>query len=196
MKEEKHANKRNQIIASTLKLIGEVGYEKASIRAICESASISIGTFYHYFKDKGDLLDTMLRGIDDYLEKEVRPLLSNESESENLKFFAVSFAGRAVSTGALYGGIISNSNVPLPSTPEERAAEMGRALYRIPEGIIAQGQENGEFSRRFHASETASYLIMCLRGCAMDWARRGYSYNLTDYVERFMDLFTASLTAN
>ena len=59
MKEEKHANKRNQIIASTLKLIGEVGYEKASIRAICESASISIGTFYHYFKDKGDLPDAL-----------------------------------------------------------------------------------------------------------------------------------------
>ena len=48
MKRESHQHKRNKIIESTIKLIQSVGFEKVSIRTICETAHISIGTFYHY----------------------------------------------------------------------------------------------------------------------------------------------------
>ena len=62
MKRPTHSDKRRQIIASTIKLLRKTGFEKVSVRAICQNADISIGTFYHYFRDKDDLLRAMLGG--------------------------------------------------------------------------------------------------------------------------------------
>ena len=118
MKRPTHSDKRRQIIASTIKLLRKTGFEKVSVRAICQNADISIGTFYHYFRDKDDLLHAMLGGIDEYLLNEIQPRLASDSQLENLRTFALSFADSTVSTGSVYGSIISSTNVPLPASPD------------------------------------------------------------------------------
>ncbi|MGN1250850.1 MAG: TetR/AcrR family transcriptional regulator, partial [Candidatus Spyradocola sp.] len=98
MKRPTHSDKRNQIIASTIKLLRKTGFEKVSVRAICQNADISIGTFYHYFRDKDDLLRAVLGGIDEYLLDEIQPQLTHDSQLANLRAFALSFADSTVST--------------------------------------------------------------------------------------------------
>ena len=191
MKRPTHSDKRRQIIDSTIKLLRKTGFEKVSVRTICQNADISIGTFYHYFyfRDKDDLLRAVLGDIDEYLLDEIQPKLTHDSQLENLRAFALSFADSTVSTGSVYGSIISSPNVPLPATDEERA------LYRIPRGILLEGQCTGEFRADLDADLVTDSLILFLRGCAMDWARRSFSYDLRESIRRTLDTFSRCLTA-
>lgn len=196
MKRPTHSDKRRQIIASTIKLLRKTGFEKVSVRAICQNADISIGTFYHYFRDKDDLLRAVLGGIDEYLLNEIQPRLASDSQLENLRTFALSFADSTVSTGSVYGSIISSTNVPLPASPEDRAREHARPLYSIPRGILLEGQRTGEFRADFDADFVTDSLILFLRGCAMDWARRSFSYDLRVSINRTFDTFSSFLTGS
>ena len=193
MKRPSHSDKRRQIISATIKLLRKTGFEKASVRTICQNADISIGTFYHYFRDKEDLLHALLGDIDEYLLNEIQPQLSSDSQLENLRRYALSFADSTISTGAVYGSIISSTNVPLPATAEEQAQERERPLYTLPREIIRLGQQTGEFCEAVDAAAFTDMLVLFLRGCAMDWARRRYSYDLSAYVTRCFDDYFAAL---
>lgn len=194
MSSQKHLNKREQIVNSTITVMQEIGYEETSVRAICEAANISIGTFYHYFKDKTELLNLILGKIDIYLENEIRPLLTSPSASVNLKTFALGFAKETSLSSYIYGGVLSSPKIPLPHEKAEITEEKHRTLYTIPKEIIENGQATGEFSTLYPADDLVDKLITCLRGCAMDWARRHYNYNIEEYILSFMDIFCNAIT--
>jgi AcrR family transcriptional regulator len=189
-KNEKHLSMRNKIIDCTIKVMQKLGFEETSVRVICDAAGISIGTFYHYFNDKTELLNLILQRIDVFLVNEIEPILKNNSELENLKLFVNYFSRDTKLTGAVYGSVISSPYIPLPSTPEAVQKERQRPLYRIPTEIILRGQKSGEFKNEYTAEEIVDFLIMSLRGCSMDWARRSCSYNIEEYMEAFIDMFS------
>jgi AcrR family transcriptional regulator len=51
---------RLKLLSSATAVIGEVGYEKASIARITLKAKVAHGTFYTYFKTRQDLFDRLL----------------------------------------------------------------------------------------------------------------------------------------
>lgn len=55
---------QKKIFDTTLVLIGKKGYQKVTIREICQSAQISIGTFYLYFSSKDDILIESFNRLD------------------------------------------------------------------------------------------------------------------------------------
>ena len=194
MPKSKKDARKEQIMKSTITLMQQIGYEETSVRAICEAANISIGSFYHYFKDKTELLNLILGQVDLYLMEKIKPLLTNKSDSINLKNFALGFARETAVSSQSYGGVLSSPHVPLPSSNEESKAEHTRALYQIPKEIILHGQETGEFTDAYSADLLTTHLVTCLRGYAMDWARRSYSYDIENHVSSFMDIFCRALT--
>lgn len=60
---EKCSN-RARIINATIKLIKENRADDITVRNVCGEARVSTGTFYHYFKNKDDLLMEFLRETD------------------------------------------------------------------------------------------------------------------------------------
>ncbi|MBQ4492868.1 MAG: TetR/AcrR family transcriptional regulator [Deltaproteobacteria bacterium] len=62
-KDEIPMDSRKKIIEATISLIRKKGADCVTVRSVCESASLSIGTFYHYFRDKDDLMMFFLREI-------------------------------------------------------------------------------------------------------------------------------------
>ena len=193
MRRAGYTAKKQRILEGATELIHEVGYDKADVRRICEYCGVSIGTIYHYYKDKQDLLNDILRDIDIYLTDVVQPTLNCDTQADNLRLFAKAFANDSIATVATYGSLISNTNVPLPSTQEDMAAEHMRSLYSIPEQIILKGIETKEFRSDISPAEMASYIVMSLRGCVMEWARRQYSYDLSQYISDFFELIIRGL---
>ena len=62
--------KRDRIINAALKEFAENGYEKASTNEIVKDAQISRGLLYHYFKDKEDLYNALIKyAIETFLGK-------------------------------------------------------------------------------------------------------------------------------
>ena len=54
--QKKSQETKEKIFQAAKKILQKSGYEKLSIKNICEEAGVSNGSFYHHFKTKDDLL--------------------------------------------------------------------------------------------------------------------------------------------
>lgn len=54
-------NSKEKIIDTTVSMIRKKGADAVTVRNVCAEAGLSIGTFYHYFRDKDDLMMHFLR---------------------------------------------------------------------------------------------------------------------------------------
>ncbi|MCS7061344.1 MAG: TetR/AcrR family transcriptional regulator [Anaerolineae bacterium] len=59
IKQQEHAERRNEILDVAQKLVYTKGYEQMSIQDILEALHISKGAFYHYFDSKQALLEAL-----------------------------------------------------------------------------------------------------------------------------------------
>lgn len=51
---------RDALLAAAYELFGEQGYQATSVADIAERAGVSLGTFYQYFRDRADILTTLV----------------------------------------------------------------------------------------------------------------------------------------
>jgi AcrR family transcriptional regulator len=186
---EKSIKKRDEIVDRVISLLGELNFRDATVRRICEAANISVGTFYHYFQEKNDLVSEILGRIDRYLSEQVLPGLNSCDEMENLAEFGRGFARYTNSVGSATGSIISTADFPLPDSQEKMRAEQERPLYTIPRGILEKARQKGQVPQDLDPRETADQLIVCLRGHSLEWSRRNRVYNIEEKISHFMDLF-------
>ncbi|OSQ44079.1 TetR/AcrR family transcriptional regulator [Thalassospira alkalitolerans] len=56
LRAQKKADKNRRILAAATSLFRDVGYDSARIEDIADMAGVSVGTFYNYYKNKGDML--------------------------------------------------------------------------------------------------------------------------------------------
>lgn len=192
-KTEKGAKKRGEIVDRVILRLNRLDLSQATVRGICAAAEISVGTFYHYFPEKGDLINSILCRIDNALTGELAPQLTHRDELENLMLFGLFFARYTEKVGSAAGGVISSSGVPLPHTPGALSAERSRPLYTIPCEILRRGRKKGQVSPELNVEETVDLLLISLRGQSLEWARRNYSYSIEEKTERFMRLFVRAL---
>ena len=54
-RQQQAAETRQKIYVSTISLYQTKPYDSVTIADICEAADISVGSFYHYFKDKDEV---------------------------------------------------------------------------------------------------------------------------------------------
>ena len=54
-------NSKEKIINTTISIIKENGADAVTVRDVCSRAGLSVGTFYHYFRDKDDLMMFFLK---------------------------------------------------------------------------------------------------------------------------------------
>ena len=52
---------KQRLIDTTVDLIKKYGADSITVRNVCEEAGLSIGTFYHHFQNKDDLLMHFVR---------------------------------------------------------------------------------------------------------------------------------------
>jgi AcrR family transcriptional regulator len=69
-----YAEKRNQILDATQRLIYRRGYEQMSIQEILGELGISKGAFYHYFDSKPALLEALIERMMHEALKNLRPI--------------------------------------------------------------------------------------------------------------------------
>jgi AcrR family transcriptional regulator len=56
LRERQKADRERRILEAATGLFREVGYDAARIEDIAERAEVSVGTFYNYYQNKGDIL--------------------------------------------------------------------------------------------------------------------------------------------
>src|SRR5688572_1389657 len=69
---EKAIENRNALLQAAAKVVGEVGYQEASIARITREAGLAHGTFYLYFDSRQDMLDAVLPFVGEELSLFIR----------------------------------------------------------------------------------------------------------------------------
>lgn len=82
---------KKKIFDTTLLLIKKKGYNKITIREICQHAEISVGTFYLYFLSKDDILLDIYKRLDNDLPEKFSPDSSTALPRELLRLMTSFF---------------------------------------------------------------------------------------------------------
>ncbi len=68
-KSENGKKTRDLIFQTAVKILKEEGYDKVTVRRICKESNTSNGSFYHFFKNKDELLAYYYtRSADEFME--------------------------------------------------------------------------------------------------------------------------------
>jgi AcrR family transcriptional regulator len=68
---ERTGQTRRDLFAAAAAVVGEIGYEAASINLITQKAGIANGTFYNYFASRQDLFDQLLPSVGEQLLEQI-----------------------------------------------------------------------------------------------------------------------------
>ena len=180
---QKQSKRRIEILEAVIPLISQQSFEEISVAEICQSIGISIGSFYHYFTTKNDLLIGLLWIIDEDLVENTFPLLTNKNELENLKLFAHGWAEHVSSHGIERSKLISSIN-----PDNEEFAEHDRPAIRKLQEIILAGQTKKQITKEYDADTLTDLFLITMRGITQDWSRRDGSYVLTERMDQNIEI--------
>ena len=186
--QEKQTLRRKEIIEKIVPLLEEKSFEEISVEDICRAADISVGSFYHYFEKKSDILVGLFSRIDSYMEEHAYPLMKKRDEAENIRIFAREWLKYIEGTGLEHSRLISSIDATdLTLSGDERSS-----AKKLAE-CFARGQRLGTIDDSHPAAEAASLFMIALRGIALDWTRRNASYSLTERGDIYIDYLLKAL---
>lgn len=166
---EQNERVREDLLQSALRVVGEVGYARASIAKIAEYAGVSTGTFYLHFTSKEEMYDLLLPWANTKLVQAV-PLRLKPGESY------MAFEDRNIR--GFFSYITKDKGFARVMLEAEVAAPKAWAEYtRVREAayleVMEAAWENGEFPsfRRDELPLICSLLVGMRK--ALAWAQDG-----------------------
>ncbi|MBR2879093.1 MAG: TetR/AcrR family transcriptional regulator [Oscillospiraceae bacterium] len=182
--QEKQQRRRSEIIEAVIPLIASVPFDALSVNEICLAAGISVGSFYHYFEKKSDMLVGLLGLIDDYLESEVYPRLGEGSAKDKLLRFALEWARYVEAHGIERSRLISSV---APANTDLGGQKRSSLVYL--ENLMSEGQSEGCISAEQSPDELAELYLLALRAVTTDWSRQGGSYSIVEKMKVFISIW-------
>lgn len=154
--QKRSIEKKQRIKDAALKLMSEKGYFATSSNEIAREASVSIGTFYSYFKDKKELYAEL---VDDIYTAVLTPINLNELPDDLSIEETVQLYVTAVFRGHEYQTAFQREISSLSEQSDEfRAIEMvhkSNILHVFSEALKAYREE-----LKLQDLETSTYIIL------------------------------------
>ena len=187
-KSDQTRDNKQAIIDAAIDIIRTGNASSVTVRNVCARSSVSIGTFYHYFKDKDDLLMY-------FVKDSIFP-------TAHIKTPPTDPAGRIVE---LYHVLIdtymdlgedfmksfyTTDNIAL-------SAFLGQKDGHFPEGSIMElseielntAKENGYFSRIEDIHQAAADICTIVKGSVFEWCLSGGSIDLKETLNRIIRIY-------
>ncbi|PWM75050.1 MAG: hypothetical protein DBX59_02550 [Bacillota bacterium] len=159
------AERKEKIILAGLKVFCEKGFEGAKVEDIVARAGCSHGLFYHYFKNKREIFDEIVKRSGGSSLSAMKFYLTDETQSyaqrlknllvynfdtmysdQNFSYYFYFFVSRWFLKANADGGNVTMQQRPLP-----------KILYEF----FKNAQESGEFSAE-HSPEECCALLHCI----------------------------------
>lgn len=170
--------KKKMIFERSLELFQTYGYDNTTIADISKATGMSVGSIYHYYKNKeaillelrdvigqsGNLMDRVEEKVQDPCEPIITYLCGLSADFENL--------GMQLVKRLLY----RNYEGFIPLDKAFISMEYLKTLTRF----IQLAQEAGTVDASLSAQEIAFYLISVSRGLLLEWLYFDSDYSLTE----------------
>ena len=177
-----------QIIFDTaMHLMSEKGFQGTTVRDICASAGIPIGTFYNCYRSKVDILKRIYDDGDAFIQAPMPEDAEAGGALEMLRVFARRYAMLNEQTGIDVLRVLFY--------PSNAWFSMERPMQLYARRFVEAGQRSGEIRDSLPAREIVECLFDILRGVSYNWCVCGGAFDLAERTEVQMELFCKAISA-
>lgn len=154
---------RKKIYNTSIELIKQKGYESVSVSQIAKKSGISIGTFYHHFESKFELLVEIFDQADKYFEENAPRIIDSDSSYiDKIMAYINLYAQLCVDEGlekmkALY----------VPTNSMFKAND--RLMQTLLVDLVLEAQKYGEISNEKSADDITEQFFVVARGVVFNW---------------------------
>lgn len=181
----KRQSTKSRIVKAAWNLFYKKGYEKTTVEDIIAASKTSKGTFYHYFKGKEALLNSMSYLFDEkYVElhEVIDPSLSAYDKLLFLNhelFYMIENSIDSKLVGYLYSS-------QLVTKDKRSLLESKRFYFKWLEEIFEEAVASGEFSNQSTPEELLKIYAMFERALLYDWSLYKNKYSLSEYSDKLL----------
>lgn len=174
---------KERIYHSTMRLLSSNAYDNLTIRNICREAGISIGTFYHYFNGKDDLMTFIIaRGYDEYKRNYNDTAMSPPQRVIDIfTYLAAYLSGFGLS---FLSNFMSGNNQALFADYILTRDTYNKDVVLDFVRYIQQAQDEGMLGGQYNLRMIYDELNSIFYGNVFNWCLHNGNYELTDTVRK------------
>ena len=180
---------KQKIIATAIEIIETQGADSLTVRNICAKSKLSNGTFYHYFKNKDDLLMNFVRDIA-FDEFELKTPL--EKISDRIAELYMHLLNRYMQLGKNFmRNFYSTNNQALSAYMGTGTFAPGTVMFRS-ERELELALKNGILKSEIDTHIVAADICTIIKGCVFEWCLND-SMNFEETIRRILKIYFESI---
>ena len=188
--------RKNDIIIAAIYLFAFKGYGSTSVDDIANASKCSHGLFYHYFENKEDLFNKMMRFIVNSfcdhianvdLTKQKAKFALHDLLTELTSILKDKDNNKVCMLFLLINLFLQKKDLPKPKE-HMSSSKNAKPLYIIFNELIEEGQKDGEFLTEESPKVYAIALLTMIKGLAYNRLYIGYKEFICPSAEIMMNL--------
>lgn len=198
-KRERRAASIDALLSAALPLFITQGYHATTVEEIAQSAGLTKGAVYFYFKSKANVLLALLDRVE---ELTVAPTLAamdaaGPGPRERLNAFirTQSVIGAERTEHMLLAILMSAEFNGSAGDIEARLRSLMARMEGALRDVVTAGQNDGIFRRGIGAEELASVIMATNKGCYVEWYMRGAGLDGQAFARAFRDFVVEGVAA-
>lgn len=181
----KRRSTKSRIVKAAWNLFYKNGYENTTVEDIIAASKTSKGTFYHYFKGKESLLNSLSSLFDGKYE-ELAAVIDPALSTYDKLLFLNHELFYMIETSVDINLLASLYSSQLITRDKRSLVDQKRFYYEWILELITDGLTSGEFKDTSTAKELMNLYAMYERALLYDWALFKGRYSLTEYSDKLM----------
>ena len=181
----KRQSTKTRIVKAAWNLFYKNGYDHTTIEDIIAASKTSKGTFYHYFKGKEALLNSLSYLFDEKYEE-----LYNTVDADLSSYDKLLFLNRElflmIEESVDISLLASLYSSQLITKDKKSLSDKKRFYFKWITEIISDGLERGEFRNTSTAEELMDIYAMYERALLYDWALFKGRFSLSEYSNKLL----------
>lgn len=182
---KKRRSTKSRIVKAAWNLFYKNGYEQTTVDEIIAASKTSKGTFYHYFKGKEALLNSLSYLFDEKYEELAGIVDPGLSAYDKLLFFNHELF-YMIETSVDVNLLASLYSSQLVTKDKRSLLENKRYYFTWLTETISEAIASGEFKDTSSPQELLKIYAMYERALLYDWALCKGKYSLTEYSDKLL----------
>lgn len=190
--QEKQKEKRKALALKAIPIIDAKGFHNTTTKELCGDMGISVGTFYHYFQDKNDIIMEFFNLIDSYYATIVQPFTDTCANLLlAIRYFCVHYGIYCKLCG--FEVCRQISIVPLIERNSQFISD-DRFISVLLNSIVEQASQRGQLSDEYPSDVLSKMILNMLRGFCSDWCKKNGTYDITGIIDKNIEIYLKYLS--
>lgn len=181
----KRESTKSRIVKAAWNLFYKNGYDQTTVEEIITASKTSKGTFYHYFKGKESLLNSLSYLFDEKYEELAGIIDPNLSAYDKLLFLNHELF-YMIETSVDIELLAYLYSSQLITKDKKSLSDSKRFYFKWVTEILREGLDRGEFSNTSTADELMKIYAMYERALLYDWSLFKGKFSLSEYSDKLL----------